>query len=507
MTITVNYSCPNCFKEDPGFRKGIQDSLTRSTLVVVFASISVFVILLVVICLAVYCRRKQTCYHKRKHPPPRFCPSKKGEISPGSSLERELLNSGTSSIDRLPTHFFTEYSGKPGTYTHISSETGLIPGSASGTVRTTSGTDKASTFSFGIYHEQAIPESEMHPFTDNLSDMSLKDLEHDSVFAYATSKTKNTKICASRSTKESSLYSLTSNAQKDNTSLRQKSTLPQSGRQDSHESLKDFMEEGGGEAAGGIDVGNLLYAKLAVVDADEQDAVMDGVQPFNEEGLPSRGGSLSTIIGSDVDIRANYNRNYMDNWGQEFNGINNAMFNNGSGIGGGGGVGGNGTSNSSGRHNNEPTSKCGLLSGTQQNNKSDNNTNTNDNNTHNNNSSRISKLNSLTHSLGGGSLSKDSKNKRSDEMTMGLLNTSSTVFTSRPCSPSFTSVMTPSVFRTASVSSIGCPADRPTGGSYTSNLFDTVMNIGVLQRNGSVGSQLSRITLSDINLSEDEIAL
>ena len=89
-----------------------------------------------------------------------------------------------------------------------------------------------------------------------------------------------------------------------------------SSRRDSHESLKDFMEEGGGEAASGMDVGNLLYAKLAEVDGDEQDVVMDRVQEFNEEGLPSRGGSLSTIIGSDVDIRASFNNhNYIDNWG------------------------------------------------------------------------------------------------------------------------------------------------------------------------------------------------
>ena len=57
-------------------------------------------------------------------------------MSPGSSLERELLNSGTSSIDRIPAHFFTEFTGaKPPTFVNSDA----VRESVSGTVRTTSG--------------------------------------------------------------------------------------------------------------------------------------------------------------------------------------------------------------------------------------------------------------------------------------------------------------------------------------------------------------------------------
>ena len=359
-----------------------------------------------------------------------------------------------------------------------------------------------STFSFGIYHEQAVPESELHPYTDNLSDMSLKDLEQDSVFAYPSKTSKTSKlaaVAAARSTKETSLYSMSSKGTTNApVSTRQKPAG--SSRRHSHESLKDFMEEGGGEAASGMDVGNLLYAKLAEVDGDEQDAVMDRVQEFSEEGLPSRGGSLSTIIGSDVDIRASFNNhNYVDNnWGGVgFAGPQTQQQQQNSG--------GCGVNNI--RHKpDSKTTKCK----TKIKPKSDNTVVPTDNIRHTTSSGGDSSRRVVgatvasPHLSGGGpNLNKDKSGKKHEEM-IGLLNTSTT-FTPRDgvASNFSTSVLSPLVgFRSASTDSINRGGDSY-GGGGSGDMFD----MGVLHRNGSVGSQLSRITLSDINVSDEELEL
>ena len=88
----------------------------------------------------------------------------------------------------------------------------------------------------------------------------------------------------------------------------------------SQESLHVFGEEGGGEADGGVDVGNLLYAKLSEVDADEDESIIDGIRPFGDEGHdhPSYGGSLSSIVGSREELTGSYNWDYLLDWGPQF---------------------------------------------------------------------------------------------------------------------------------------------------------------------------------------------
>ena len=88
----------------------------------------------------------------------------------------------------------------------------------------------------------------------------------------------------------------------------------------SQESLHVFGEEGGGEADGGVDVGNLLYAKLSEVDADEDESIIDGMQPYIDEGHdhPSYGGSLSSIVGSREELTGSYNWDYLLDWGPQF---------------------------------------------------------------------------------------------------------------------------------------------------------------------------------------------
>lgn len=91
-------------------------------------------------------------------------------------------------------------------------------------------------------------------------------------------------------------------------------------RLESQESLHVFGEEGGGEADGGVDVSNLLYAKLSEVDADEDESIIDGMRPYVEEGHdhPSYGGSLSSIVGSREELTGSYNWDYLLDWGPQF---------------------------------------------------------------------------------------------------------------------------------------------------------------------------------------------
>ena len=96
----------------------------------------------------------------------------------------------------------------------------------------------------------------------------------------------------------------------------------------SQESLHVFGEEGGGEADGGVDVGNILYAKLAEVDPDDEESIIDGVRPFGEEGHdhPSYGGSLSSIVGSREELTASYNWDYLLDWGPQFQPLADVFF-------------------------------------------------------------------------------------------------------------------------------------------------------------------------------------
>ncbi|XP_033119933.1 protocadherin-23-like isoform X2 [Anneissia japonica] len=86
------------------------------------------------------------------------------------------------------------------------------------------------------------------------------------------------------------------------------------------ESMHVFGEEGGGEAGGGVDIGNIIYAKLDEVGAEEDDAVMDGTRSFgfDDHGQPSMAGSLSSIVNSDEEFSGSYNWDYLLDWGPQF---------------------------------------------------------------------------------------------------------------------------------------------------------------------------------------------
>ncbi|XP_071500853.1 protein dachsous-like [Diadema antillarum] len=86
------------------------------------------------------------------------------------------------------------------------------------------------------------------------------------------------------------------------------------------ESMHVFGEEGGGEAGGGLDIGHLISARLDEVDAEEDNAVMDGTRVFGftEDGHPSMAGSLSSIVNSDEELSGSYNWDYLLDWGPQF---------------------------------------------------------------------------------------------------------------------------------------------------------------------------------------------
>ncbi|XP_022092788.1 protocadherin-16-like [Acanthaster planci] len=88
----------------------------------------------------------------------------------------------------------------------------------------------------------------------------------------------------------------------------------------SAESMHVFGEEGGGEAGGGMDIGNIIYARLDEVGAEEDDAIMDGTRAFGwgDDIQPSMAGSLSSIVNSDEELSGSYNWDYLLDWGPQF---------------------------------------------------------------------------------------------------------------------------------------------------------------------------------------------
>ncbi|XP_065668247.1 protocadherin-16 [Hydra vulgaris] len=275
--IIVNYTCAGCeiFSE---ITLKPKQSMTSSSILIVFASVMVLVILIFLVLCIVYCRRKSyRCYKK-----PFFYNSNKLNL-PKSSVECKLLHSYNkhSTLDMVDTRFSSDFPEKS-CGTQLSSVIGLLNKSSE---TSASVTDKASTFSFGIYHEQG---AEHRPFFKGVSKLNPKSIDEKNNFRYKASNS-------------SPKNSISIDSQKSN-SFQSRQTGSGNGIvRGSHESLKDFMEEGGGEAAGGIDVSNLLYAKLAEVE-DQHEDNMDGVKPFKDEGFMSRGGSLSTIIASDEEL-------------------------------------------------------------------------------------------------------------------------------------------------------------------------------------------------------------
>ena len=290
VLIIANYTCFGC-ESITEIIPIAKKSMASSSILIVFASVLVLVFLIFLVFCIVYCRRKSYRCNRK----PLFCNSNKVNL-PNSSVECELLHSYSkhSNFDAVNTRLFSDYP-KKSSGTQLSSAIGLLNKSSE---TSASVTDKASTFSFGVYHEQ---EAELHPFLNGISKLNLKSVDEKKVFRFSVSK-RSPKNSISVDSSEVSLFKEITTRKPYNFKPRQTGS-GNSVVRNSHESLKDFTEEGGGEAAGRIDVRNLLYAKLAEVE-DQHEESTDGVKPFKDEGVMSRGGSLSTIIASDEELSA-----------------------------------------------------------------------------------------------------------------------------------------------------------------------------------------------------------
>ena len=459
VTIKVNYSCLGC-----SIKAAVVPRMTTSfnspTIVIVITSVTVFFVILVLVCCFVYCRRKHTCLQRQANSPG-FLPTRKEIFRPIVSAEQELLTSGVTPIDRIQNPIYSGFNTKRPP--EDSSETDLIQASSGGTVRSVSVADKASTFSFGIYHEQSIPDSQIQPFIDRIPEMSLKDLERNSVFKLSNKMHKKPPPSSiSHSTQDTSLYSVTSSRPPAKATAAGKRNRPVS-----HESLKDFQEEGGGEAAGGLHVENLLYAKLANVNDDEEEAVMDGVRPFREEGELSRLGSLSTIICDDEDDHEKCSCGYSENWNQEKSPLISRRKHPSSGI----------------LRSHQPQQKQTLL--------------------HMRNSSHMNpRINEQNNSIPLKIMNSGNKSNLSSETSLSKTSHDvSSTYTPGALSPNFTPLMAPLIMKSPSVSSLGVQDNL-------SNIFGAKKYepgyTQIRQRSESVASQLSKITLSDIDISDAE---
>ena len=84
------------------------------------------------------------------------------------------------------------------------------------------------------------------------------------------------------------------------------------------ESMHQFSEEGGGECDG-LDIENLVYAKLDEVEGDDNMAVIDGTRQYAfNETEPSHAGSLSSVINSEEELSGSYNWDYLLDWGPQY---------------------------------------------------------------------------------------------------------------------------------------------------------------------------------------------
>jgi len=87
----------------------------------------------------------------------------------------------------------------------------------------------------------------------------------------------------------------------------------------SMESMHMFDDEAGADTDG-MDISNLIYAKLNEVSPEEEGSIMDGTRNygFGDESQPSMTGSLSSIVHSEEELQGSYNWDYLLDWGPQY---------------------------------------------------------------------------------------------------------------------------------------------------------------------------------------------
>ena len=318
LSVTIDYSCEGCkyVPQKPPTSSGLKGPYL--ILVIVFGVVCGALVLgFIIFVVAMRKRRKQIEDNRNGVDPSEayVMKTKNEEFQPP---ECQPLKPGC--FDSFHPKVFTTTQSIGTSSGRGSSESQLLSESHPPSV---SVTDNGSTHSFVVYHDKPVLDSGIAPDLDNLSNVTLSDITPTIEIPYMNKPEVASSIGSSFGRKnEASSIGGSSFGRKSETGSsfgrKTRKGIGSSTQSESHESLNDFMDEGGGEAAGRMDVSNLLYAKLAEVDADEQEAIMDGTRPFSEEGIPSRGGSLSTIIGSEDELRGSYNWDYLLDWGPQF---------------------------------------------------------------------------------------------------------------------------------------------------------------------------------------------
>ena len=308
LALTVDYSCPGCVfyvapttTHKPGVLTGVP-----LILVTVFGTI--FGLLLIAVLVFILRRRKSRNEAKEEKPvnvkPPLEVVAKPEECptAPENDFHQPAVG-----FEGYHPHLYKQPSVGGASSGRGSTASQLLSGSRRPSF---TGSDNGSTHSFVVYHDnKPVLDSGIVGDFDRLSDVTLSDIAPSSDIHYAHKAEVASSVGSSFGRRNEVSSSL---------SRKLRRHVEYSTQSDSHDSLNDFMDEGGGEAAGRLDFGNLLYTKLAEVDADEHEAVMDGTRPFMDEGAPSRGGSLSTIVGSDEEMKGSYNWDYLLDWGPQY---------------------------------------------------------------------------------------------------------------------------------------------------------------------------------------------
>ena len=304
VDIGIDFACPGCpttgARDDEG---GIAGS-TLSIIVALAVLAGVILIAFIVVMATIYMRKKKK--RNRQHPRLRFDGSF-DQITVHPQAPNGNINHMDSSLDNVST---------PRGY---SQECSPLNGPSDSPARGTESSDTPNSASSGRGSSEGVDFEDGHPPVIVNGDIGSLHSENyvktlvgpDSGIQQDSDQVSQLTISDGSSMMQGEGLAIDKQTDKIDKLL---------ARLGSQESLHVFGEEGGGEADGGVDVSNLLYAKLAEVDADEDESIIDGMRPFVEEGHdhPSYGGSLSSIVGSREELTGSYNWDYLLDWGPQF---------------------------------------------------------------------------------------------------------------------------------------------------------------------------------------------
>ena len=300
----IDFACAGC--ASTGQRgNGDDEGISKNTYIIIGLAILVLVILIAFIVMAAIILRKRKNKRGRQHPPLRYDGSF-DEITVYSAPNGNI-NHVDSSIENVSTPRGVSQEGSP------------LNGPSDSPACGTDSSDTPNSASSGRGSSEGVDfEDRRHPVIVNGDIGSLHSENYvktvvgpDSGIQQDSDQVSQLTISDASSMMQGEGLTIDKHSDKIEKLL---------ARLGSQESLHVFGEEGGGEADGGVDVSNLLYAKLAEVDADEDESIIDGMRPFVEEGHdhPSYGGSLSSIVGSREELTGSYNWDYLLDWGPQF---------------------------------------------------------------------------------------------------------------------------------------------------------------------------------------------